>query len=453
MTGGEPEPVSTTADAAPRGRRRRARIALAVGAVVLVGAGVAMSVPWNSGAGTARSTSEPAARTVKVVRTDLTDRQSLDGTLGYGTPRPVKGAGEGTVTWLAPSGSTVSRGKPLYRVDDLPVPVFYGTVPLYRRLETPNTVGRDVRVIADNLRALGYDIGSQPTPGQRVTVTTPASGTEGQSSSDSAGSSGSSASGSASPSAASKSNSEANSEADPKSESATETARPGGKDPADPASTISRVQVVHSGDGVLTDSLMRAVKRWQTARGIPATGVLEAGDVAVLRGAVRVEGADVQPGDPADGTLMRVTPTTKAVTLEVDAPQVGTVKRGDAVTVRLPDDAKAAGKVAAIGTAARAAEGQDATGALKVTVTVTFTNPAKAKKFNSAPVEVDFGSETRTGVLAVPVTALLALREGGYGLRLADGRLVPVETGLYAGGMVEVSGAGIAEGARVVTAS
>ncbi|MEV7890681.1 hypothetical protein ACWD3I_22680 [Streptomyces sp. NPDC002817] len=427
MTGGDPEPVPTAAGAVPRGRRRRVRVALAVGVVSLAGAGVAMAVPWDSGAGTARSTSEPSARTVKVVRTDLTDTQSLDGTLGYGTPRTVKGTGEGTVTWLAPSGSTVSRGKPLYRVDDLPVPVFYGSVPLYRRLATPNTVGRDVRVIADNLRALGYDIGSQPAPGQTVTVTASTTDTP-------------------------RSDADASTSGEGKQAASSSSPSPSASASSQSAPTTSHVQV-RSGDGVLTADLISAIKRWQAARGVPVTGVIETGDVAVLGGAVRVEGATVQVGDPVAGSLLRVTTTAKAVTVQVDATQVGAVKRGAPVTVRLPDDTTAAGKVTRIGTAVETTDDQDDGTAQKVTITVTFTDPGKVKKFDSAQVSVAFASETHTGVLAVPITALLGLRGGGYGLQLTDGRFVAVETGLFSRGMVEVSGAGITEGVRVVTAS
>jgi membrane fusion protein, multidrug efflux system len=58
----------------------------------------------------------------------------------------------------------------------------------------------------------------------------------------------------------------------------------------------------------------------------------------------------------------------------------------------------------------------------------------------------------RTHVLTVPVAALLALAEGGYGVQVVEGattRIVAVETGLFAGGRVEVSGAGISEGMTV----
>jgi hypothetical protein len=81
----------------------------------------------------------------------------------------VKGRGAGTVTWLPQPGASVRRGKQLYRVDDEPVPLFYGALPLYRPLDEPGMIGRDVRVLARNLAALGYAVGDQPGTGERVT--------------------------------------------------------------------------------------------------------------------------------------------------------------------------------------------------------------------------------------------------------------------------------------------
>ena len=56
--------------------------------------------------------------------------------------------------------------------------------------------------------------------------------------------------------------------------------------------------------------------------------------------------------------------------------------------------------------------------------------------------------------MAVPVTALLALAEGGYAVEVeqADGttRLVQVDPGMYADGMVEVVSDALQAGNRVV---
>ncbi|MGW0656590.1 peptidoglycan-binding protein, partial [Streptomyces umbrinus] len=197
-----------------------------------------------------------------------------------------------------------------------------------------------------------------------------------------------------------------------------------------------------------------AVKRWQTALGVPATGVVETYDAAVLRGPVRVDAAQAQVGQPADGPLLQVTPTGKVVTVPVDATESGGIKRGARVGVRLSDGATVKGKVASVATSAESPQDESGQGeSPRVTVTVTLDDPAKAKEFDSAPVQVEFVHETRRDVLTVPVTALLALREGGYGVQYADGRLTAVTTGLFARGQVEISGKGIVEGDRVVVAS
>jgi hypothetical protein len=84
---------------------------------------------------------------------------------------------------------------------------------------------------------------------------------------------------------------------------------------------------------------------------------------------------------------------------------------------------------------------------------VTPGDPAAVGALDSARVQVRFTGSTRNGVLAVPIGALLALREGGYAVELPDGRLVAVRVGLVVRGRAEISGEGIVEGTRVVTTS
>ena len=52
-----------------------------------------------------------------------------------------------------------------------------------------------------------------------------------------------------------------------------------------------------------------------------------------------------------------------------------------------------------------------------------------------------------------PVGALVALSEGGYAVQRADAGLVAVDTGMFAKGLVEITGAGLDEGMTVVTTS
>ncbi|PWI15822.1 hypothetical protein DI272_17845 [Streptomyces sp. Act143] len=359
---------------------RRGRAAVALSAVLVVGVAGAGAVVWSgahSGEGT-RATAPVRVRTATVTRTDLSDSRTLPGTLGFGRPHVLKGAGQGVVTALPKPGARAVRGQALYRVDDRPVPVFFGDTPFFRPLTKPGVRGRDVSVLGDNLRALGYDTGPAGTS---------RTGIEGEE---------------------------------------------------------------------FTPALAAALKRWQHDSGQDATGTLVPGRAVVLPGAVRVDTVQAQPGDPADAPLLTYTAAAKSVTVPVEATDVGTVKAGDKAEITLPDGRSVRGTVTALGRTVQGSGAQDsATQAGPATVDVSVA-PDRAKDvggLDAAAVQVRFDTTTRRGVLAVPVSALLALREGGYALQRPDGTLIAVRTGMFAGGLVEVSGKGLTAGSKVVTAS
>ena len=104
----------------------------------------------------------PRVETTTVRMTDLANTRSEPGTLGFGAQRVVKGTGTGVVTGLPAVGDVARRGKPLYRVNDRPVPVFFGATPIFRLLGTPGMKGSDVAVVMDNLAELGYRVGRRP---------------------------------------------------------------------------------------------------------------------------------------------------------------------------------------------------------------------------------------------------------------------------------------------------
>ncbi|MER5435152.1 hypothetical protein [Streptomyces sp. NPDC002588] len=427
------ETSNDTGAARPPGRRR-----MVIGAVALavVMASALTVTAWQNRDGKPDKAAGGAARvaTAVVTRTDLSNAQTLDGTLGYGRTITVKGDKAGRITWLPAEGTTVRRGEPLYRVDNVPVPVFYGSTPLYRTLNAKGTTGPDVKVVADNLRKLDYDIGTQPAVGTWIPQqpVTPDEADTGQTAGDVEQKTAGSATAGTPP-------------------EATGTGQPASPDAA--SSTPAPVQVKR-GDGVLTDSLVSAIKRWQTEVGMPATGVLGVGDLSVLSGAVRVDGLQAQLADAADGTLMTVTSTVKSVTVPVEPTDAGSIKRGDTVTVNLPDNSTAQGTITVISTTVKGAEAADGgSDQPKLNVSVSLPDTAAVRKLNSAPVQVQFTSETRKDVLAVPVGALTALREGGYAVQLPGGRLVAVKTGMFSKGVVEISGSGINEGTKVVTTS
>ncbi|MEU3084780.1 peptidoglycan-binding protein [Streptomyces albidoflavus] len=388
-----------------------------------------------------------------MVKTDISGVREMEGTLGYDSVRTIRGVGEGVVTWLPKQGVTVARGEQLYRVDERPTVVFYGSTPMYRRLDTPGSVGRDVRVVADNLKAVGYDIGQQPAVGAVVRQRAPV---DQQTSADAGSSTASEADQTAEP----------GSGPPPSAQGDDAGQETGAGQPAEDRTgagqspTPARQVTVKEGDGVLTEGLMAAIKRWQKSLDIEPTGILESSDVVVTRSAVRVSEVSAQTGDAAANDLLSVSATTKSVRIPVETLDLGTIKAGQKVTVLLPDGTETGGEVATIGTTIKAdQEGESGTGVSKINVTVSVDDAEAVKGIDAAPVQVRFEAEAKKGVLAVPVGALLALREGGYAVRLAEGRsadgrsaagrLVPVETGMFARGVVEISGEDITEGMKV----
>jgi hypothetical protein len=87
-----------------------------------------------------------------------------------------------------------------------------------------------------------------------------------------------------------------------------------------------------------------------------------------------------------------------------------------------------------------------------VEVTVRLAHPRAAGGLDQAPVTVNIISARASGVLAVPISALVALAGGGYAVQVITGgtaHLTGVHTGLFSSSLVQVSGAGLQAGLRV----
>jgi Putative peptidoglycan binding domain len=210
-------------------------------------------------------------------------------------------------------------------------------------------------------------------------------------------------------------------------------------------------------DNHFSGATAAAVHRWQAAWGLPAalrSGQLPAGQVVFLPGAVRIGQVQAALGAPAGAgvPVLTATSTSRVVTAAVATDRQALVHAGDPVVVTLTGLAPLDGTVVRVGrvaTAVAAPGNGPPAGPPTVPVTISVRLPAGAPDLDQAPVQVAIVSAQRTGVLLVPVTALLARPGGGYQVRLADGRYVPVQPGLFddSAGLVEVTG--VAQGDRV----
>ncbi|HZO34331.1 MAG TPA: peptidoglycan-binding protein [Gaiellaceae bacterium] len=207
-----------------------------------------------------------------------------------------------------------------------------------------------------------------------------------------------------------------------------------------------------------------AVRAFQTARSTTATGELLLGSVVFEPGPIRVTSVTPTAGAPVQaGPVLAITSTRRVVTIALDASQQTSIKVGDPVTITLPDNSTTPGHVSVVGTVATTPSSNDQGGGAPSTPTIEVDvkpdHPAATGRLDQAPVDVSITTGTVENVLVVPVNALVALSGGGYAVEVVGAggarSLVAVETGLFddADGLVQVSGSGLAAGARVVVPS
>jgi multidrug efflux pump subunit AcrA (membrane-fusion protein) len=294
-----------------------------------------------------------------------------------------------TFTGVPAAGQVIRQGQALYALDGHSVPLLYGSVPQWRAFRPGMADGPDVAELNRALTALGFEGG---TSGVRFTAATAA-----------------------------------------------------------------------------------GIRRLQGSLGLDQTGVMLVGEVVFEPSALHVASVNVNPGSPAQpGTsVLSATSNILVVTALVPLNYVGSVNPGAAVTVDLPNGRSGlSGVVRAVGASVSPASssgqdggggnaggssngtagGQGASNPTTVPATVTFSDPTVARGLDQAAVLVHVTTQTAHGVLAVPVDALLALDGGGEGVEVVAGgvhRTVAVQTGLFTGTQVEITGSGITAGAQV----
>ena len=479
--------------------------------LITVAAVAALAVAGSSDTSVAADSEELSTSTVR--EQDLIVTETVSGTLGYGdaesiafrtSPTGVEtvyGALAGVVTSAPSEGGLVVAGEVLYEVNAAPVVVLYGDTPVYRSLDRRTSDGEDVMFLEQSLVDLGYDpdgdiavdeefdsatrsaiellqedIGAEvdggfalgemlfaPGPtyvaealvgdGDQVQFGQPVIAL------------------SAAPEG-----------------TITEVAAEGaiieqggvlyrvdnrptvllyGETPAyramtsqDEGTDIAQLQSAlialgfASDDltvGLFDDATLEAVVGWQLATGAHADGVVNIGEVVFLPGSLRVGEVIASTGETAmnGSPVIRTSASSTFVTVQLAAADQSLVAVDDSVDVELPDGIVVVGTVTSVGTVAQANQ----VGESFFEMIVTINDPEATIGLDEAPVDVDIVSDSATNALAVPVTALLALAEGGYAVEVVDGgstRLVAVETGLFADGFVEITSTGLSAGDVVV---
>lgn len=348
LKGGTPEPD----------RRRRWWVPTVILGLVVLG-GVALWL-WTKGSAPA---TDSAATTelsfAEVIATDLVETSEYEGTMGRLEGDPVSTRLSGTVTALPEEGSTLKQGDVIAWIDNQPVILLYGALPVWRVM-ADDTEGPDVLQLETALTELGFN-GSNS------------------------------------------------------------------------AMTVDETY------SAATESV---VEDWQEEAGAEDDGVVDLGEVIFLQDTVRVDALQVNVGDQIAAGSIILTTSEDDIEISFDLPtsEQDNVAVGDEVEITLPDLSTTTGVVTEIASVAtRADDGSEAF----FEATAVLDDPSVAEGIDEAPVTVAVITDRADDVMAVPVDALLALAEGGYAVEVADGsttRLVGVEPGFYADGLVEIIG-------------
>jgi multidrug efflux system membrane fusion protein len=404
--------------------RRRLRW-LAAGALAIVVVAVLAVVLLGSGSGGHRGsdTGVPAGdTTASVTRRTLSESSTVDGTLGYGTTLELYDRVAGTFTWLPSVGAVIGRGGTLWRLDNLPVVLMYGSVPAYRTLKYGVSDGPDVTELNQNLIDLGFDPYGAITDGESFSAATAVAVKRWQQA-EGLSQSGEIALGRV--------------VFAPGARRVTEVKVTLGQDPPGTTAPTGKGKEKPAKEKPAKEKPAKeSLAKEEPAKGSPS-GEASAGEVALT-----------------------TTSTQQIVQLKVKPEQQQLARVGEPVTVLLPGGDQARGHVTQVGTVASEASGSGGEGKSspsdesgESTIPVTIALDRHVAHLDQAPVSVELVKGIRHNVLTVPATALIATAGSAYAVEaLERGHrvTVPVTPGMFASGYVQVEGAGVREGMTVI---
>jgi peptidoglycan hydrolase-like protein with peptidoglycan-binding domain len=340
--------------------------------------------------------------TAQVERRTLSAMVSQAGILTYrarpdGAPYSVINQARGTYTKLPAAGQVIAQGHVLYRVNDSPTVLLYGSTPAYRTLSA-GASGPDVAELNADLVALGDGTRAQLSP----------------------------------PSA---SFGPATTAAVMKLQAALGVSQNG---------TLTLGQVVFEPSAVRVTSVSAQLGA-STQAGQPvmqATSTIRQVQVALSAS----EQTTMAVGDKVRITLPN-NHTTPGVVSSVGAVATCPASSGSGGS---------GSSSAAPGTDTCSSGSSGSSTTPTIAVGVTPSDPAATGRWDQAPVQVGITTASVPNALVVPVTALLARSGGGYAVEVvgagARSHLAPVSLGLFddAEGLVQVTASGLVAGQEVV---
>lgn len=477
--------------------RYRATAAVAGIAVVLVGGGVALPVLLDSRHSEAGTGVSSGMRAVRVERTSLAQGTVIQGTLSRGEVAPLNALGDGIVTWLPTPGTVLKPGDRLFESNGRPTFLLHGEVPLWRPLQLGSR-GKDVsslnsaladagyldRDLADDVfgsgtsmaiaqlfREAGYEPPTETEDGREEIERMESTYSSAVEELDAAEETLTLAS--RRPSSLQRSEADAIVE---EAKEALSVAEATGRGQAAAQARYDAALAERAGLDIAPDvteqrdTVTAAANKVTEAAAdlqIARSERLSPADVAILDAdRIRVGATPVRVGEPASGAVLEWSGTEVYAEADVTRSQETSLSVGDNVSVTLPDGSKVPGTITSTGGAAvngeadlesESAGAGEAGDSNLVTMRVKIDAQKKVAGSVGAAVRIEVAGASVDDALVVPVTALVALVEGGYAVEkvmpdsaAGAGKLVRVDLGLVAETRAQVTSAELHEGDEVL---
>lgn len=207
-------------------------------------------------------------------------------------------------------------------------------------------------------------------------------------------------------------------------------------------------------DEKFTWKTSEAIRAWQKAHGLPRDGVISMGRIVFLPGEFRVGDLKTEVGAQAGpGTVMYTrSSSTPVVTADAPVSERSWLAVGVKVDLGLPGGGTSTGTVTGVGAPVER-EGSDGKKSLVLPLTISADDPATLAELVPLTAQVTLIHSREGDVLQVPVTALVPLNDSDFAVEvLRKGKItrVPVQTGAFVGGLVEITDGDVKAGDKVV---
>lgn len=201
-------------------------------------------------------------------------------------------------------------------------------------------------------------------------------------------------------------------------------------------------------------STAQAIRAWQKATGQEQTGRIDFENILFSPGPIRVGEHRTTLGSPvgSGSEIYKATSQDRVVTGNIPLRDQSFANIGAPVEVMLPDGRFVPGHITEVGVPIQADPNSSR---LSIPFAAELDNPEDTTGIQEADVSTIIPTEKHEDILYVPVSALVAINNTTFGVERinekGEAETVPVKTGLFAKGFVQIEGEGLAEGQQVVT--